>query len=183
MKRAGALGQWLASLPFTLGVRGSFPGLGGLNPLVKLSIVGSLRVREVACLASDLHGLNFEFCVWRAVLSHSSHHPQEVHLAQFSMYVDKSGLKPDLFYFFTWGRNHDPNYYQQVFKPLCWAKQHQTLVRHHGQHNVTLEMKGCICHLVKWQIHPFISKGAITLSFVCMLLMLALLNSNVELMS
>ena len=24
---------------------------------------------------------------------------------------------------------------------------------------VTLDMKGCICHFVKWQIHPFMSKG------------------------
>ena len=24
---------------------------------------------------------------------------------------------------------------------------------------VPLDMKGCICHFVKWQIHPFISKG------------------------
>ena len=24
---------------------------------------------------------------------------------------------------------------------------------------VTLDMKGCICHFVKWRIHPFISKG------------------------
>ena len=66
--------------------RGSFSGLGGLketkmfppHPLIKLSIAGSLRDREVACSASDLQGLNFEFCVWRAV---SSHHPQEVLLA------------------------------------------------------------------------------------------------------
>ena len=28
-------------------------------------------------------------------------------------------------------------------------------------HIVTLHMKGCICHFVKWQIHPFISKGTI----------------------
>ena len=41
-------------------------------------------------------GLNFEACVWRAV---SSHHPQEAPLAQFSLYVHKSGLKPDLFLF------------------------------------------------------------------------------------
>ena len=27
-------------------------------------------------------------------------------------------------------------------------------------------MKGCICHCVKWQIHPFISKGRIEL-FIC----------------
>ena len=67
------------------------------HPLVKLSIMGSLRDREVACSASDLQGLNFESCVWRAV---SSHHPQEVLLAQFSLYVHKSGLKPDSFHFF-----------------------------------------------------------------------------------
>ena len=67
----------------------------------KLSVVGSLRDREVVCSDSDLQGLNFESCVWRAVSSHSSHHPQEVLLAQFSLYVHKSGLKtPDSFYFY-----------------------------------------------------------------------------------
>ena len=81
-------------------VRGSFLGIDGLkkknmflpHPLVKLSIVGSLRDRDVACSASDLQGLNFESCVWRAV---SSHHPQEFILTQFSLYVHKSGLKSD----------------------------------------------------------------------------------------
>ena len=36
--------------------------------------------------------------------SQSSHHPQEVPLAQFSLYVHKGGLKPDSFHFFfnTW---------------------------------------------------------------------------------
>ena len=29
----------------------------------------------------------------------------------------------------------------------------------HLQQIVHLDMKGCICHFVKWQIHPFISKG------------------------
>ena len=24
-------------------------------------------------------------------------------------------------------------------------------------------MKGCICHFVKWQIHPFISKGSLVI--------------------
>ena len=28
-------------------------------------------------------------------------------------------------------------------------------------HNVSLDMKRCICHSVKWQMHPLISKGAI----------------------
>ena len=90
-------------------VRGSVPGLGGLkekkmflpHPRVKVSIVGSLRDREVACSASDRQGSNFESCVWRAVSSQSSHHPQEVLLAQFSLYVHKGGLKPDSFHFIS----------------------------------------------------------------------------------
>ena len=87
-------------------VRGSVPGLGGLketklflpHPRVKVSIVGSLRDREVACSASDRQGSNFESCVWRTVSSQSSHHPQEVLLAQFSLYVHRGGLKPDSFH-------------------------------------------------------------------------------------
>ena len=83
-------------------VRGSVPSLGGLketkmflpHPRVKVSIVGSLRDREVVCSASDRKGSNFESCVWRAVSSQSSHHPQEVLLAQFSLYVHKGGLSP-----------------------------------------------------------------------------------------
>ena len=87
-------------------VRGSVPGLGGLketkmflpHPRVKVSIVGSLRDREVACSASDRQGSNFDSCVWRTVSSQSSHRPQEVLLAQFSLYVHKGGLKPDSFH-------------------------------------------------------------------------------------
>ena len=69
------------------------------HPRVKVSIVGSLRDREVACSASDRQGSNFESCVWRTVSSQSSHHPWDVLLAQFSLYVHKGGLKPDSFYF------------------------------------------------------------------------------------
>ena len=69
------------------------------HTLVKVSIVLSLRDREVACSASDRQGPNFESCVWRTVSSQSSHHPQEVILAKFSLYVHKGGLKPDLFLF------------------------------------------------------------------------------------
>ena len=90
-------------------VRGSVPGLGGLketkmflpHPRVKVSIVGSLRDREVACSASDRQSSNFESCVWRTVSSQSSHHPQEVLLAKFSLYGYKGGLKPDSFHFST----------------------------------------------------------------------------------
>ena len=97
----------VSTVAFHARVRGSVPGLGGLketklflpHPRVKVSIVGSLRDREVACSASDRQGSNFESCVWRTVSSQSSHQPQEVLLAQFSLYVHKGGLKPDSFHF------------------------------------------------------------------------------------
>ena len=97
----------VSTAAFHARVQGSVPGLGGLketklflpHPRVKVSIVGSLRDREVACSASDRQGSNFESCVWRTVSSQSSHHPQEVLLAQFSLYVHKGGLKPDSFHF------------------------------------------------------------------------------------
>ena len=96
----------VSTAAFHARVRGSVPGLGDLketqmflpHPRVKVSIVGSLRDREVACSASDRQGSNFESCVWRTVSSQSSHHPQEVLLAQFSLYVHKGGLKPDSFH-------------------------------------------------------------------------------------
>ena len=102
----------VSTAAFHARVRGSVPGFGGLketklilpHPRVKVSIVGSLRDREVACSASDRQGSNFESCsnpvrILRTVSSQSSHHPQEVLLAQFSLYVHKGGLKPDSFHF------------------------------------------------------------------------------------
>ena len=87
----------VSATAFHARVRGSVPGLGGLketkmflpHPRVKVSIVGSFRDREVAWSASDRQGSNFASCVWRTVSSQSSHHPQEVLLAQFSLYVHK----------------------------------------------------------------------------------------------
>ena len=84
------------------------------HPRVKVSIVGSLRDREVACSASDRQGSNFESCVWRTVSSQSSHHPQEVLLAQFSLYVHKGGLKPDSFHFIS-----DNNFFKLRFRILA----------------------------------------------------------------
>ena len=62
----------VSTAAFHARVWGSVPGLGGLketklflpHPRVKVSIVGSLRDREVACSASDRQGSNFESCVW-----------------------------------------------------------------------------------------------------------------------
>ena len=99
----------VSTAAFHARVQGSVPGLGGLketklflpHPRVKVSIVGSLRDREVACSVSDRQGSNFESCVWKTVSSQSSHHPQEVLLAQFSLHVHKGGLKPDSFHYWT----------------------------------------------------------------------------------
>ena len=96
----------VSTAAFHARVRCSVPGLGGLketkmflpHPRVNVSIVGSLRDQEVACSASDRQGSNFESCVWRTVSSQSSHHPQEVLLAQFSLYVHKGGVKHDSFH-------------------------------------------------------------------------------------
>ena len=57
----------VSNAAFHARVRDSFSGLGGLketkmflpHPLVKISIVESLRNREVACSASDQQGWNF----------------------------------------------------------------------------------------------------------------------------
>ena len=62
---------------------------------------GEPRDREVACSASDRQGSNFESCIWRAVSSNSSHHPQEVLLAPFRLYVHKCGLKTHSFHFIS----------------------------------------------------------------------------------
>ena len=120
--------------------RGSVPGLGGLketkmflpHPRVKVSIVGSLRDREVACSASDRQGSNFESCVWRTVSSQSSHHPQEVLLAQFSLYVHQGGLKPDSFHLnFT-----KPSIFQSL-EAVCHGSETQLLVT--GKYNIAAQ--------------------------------------------
>ena len=96
----------VSTAAFHARIQGSVPGLSGLketeiflpHPCVKVSIVGILHDREVACSASDCQGSNFESCVWGTVSSQSSHHPQEVLLAQFSLYVHEGGIKPDSFH-------------------------------------------------------------------------------------
>ena len=92
------------------------------HPRVKVTIVGSLRDLEVACSASDRQGSNFESCVWRTVSSHSSHHPQEVLLAQFSLYVHKGVLKPDSFHFICDNlRDENVTVFKMVAMPIALA--------------------------------------------------------------
>ena len=90
------------------------------HPRVKVSIVGSLCDPEEACLASDRQGSNFESCVWRTVSSQSSHHPQEVLLAQFSLYVHKGGLKPDSFHFYFYDVSSKTNPTKYLVHPILF---------------------------------------------------------------
>ena len=82
---------------------------------LRFNIVGEFRPRQEACSASDRQGSNFESCAWRAV---SSHHPQKVLLAQFSLYVHKGGLKPHSFHFQSWST------YSNKLLILNWRSDH-----------------------------------------------------------
>ena len=68
--------------------------------VINISPAGAGK-REVACSTSDRQGLNFETCVSRALSSHSSHHPQEILLAQFSLHMHKGSLKAHSFHFIS----------------------------------------------------------------------------------
>ena len=46
-------------------------------------------------------------------------------------------------------------FYWHLYNQLLKVK-YETLI-----YIVPLDMKGCICHFTKWQIHPFISKETI----------------------
>ena len=90
----------VSTAAFHARIQGSVPGLDGLKETKYVSSPSTCESQYCACSASDRQGLNFESCVWRAVSSQSSHHPQEVLLAQFSLYLHKGGLKPYSFHFF-----------------------------------------------------------------------------------
>ena len=113
----------LPSLVTQIGLSAVFPDLPDILS-GDISIVGSLRDREVACSASDRQGSNFESCVWRTVSSQSSHHPQEVLLAQFSLYVHKGGLKPDSFHFILSGDTGDSHLQRDKPATRLWKGGH-----------------------------------------------------------
>ena len=85
-------------------VRSSVPGLGGLKKNKNVSSPSTCTAQycgEPPWTRGSVLGLRppgLEFCVWRAVSSHSSHHPQDILLAKFSLYVHKGGLNPDSFH-------------------------------------------------------------------------------------
>ena len=95
------------------------------------------QILDVPVGASDRQGSNFESCVWRTVSSQSSHHPQEVLLAQFSLYVHKGGLKPNSFHFCTcW-----------ILVNLCWIKLLSIYLRRGSPLGFIKSIVHCHCHL------------------------------------
>ena len=145
----------VSTAAFHARVRGSVPGLGGFketkmflpHPRVKVSIVGSLRDREVACSASDRQGSNFESCVWRTVSSQSSHHPQEVLLAQFSLYVHKGGLKPDSFHFISY--KHDFRRFSSNFSKAIFYSNHNSPENFVKLYSVFQKLDNLTCNELK----------------------------------
>ena len=67
----------------------------GFLQVSRFILCRSLCDREVVCSASDRQGSNFEFFVSRAASSHTSHHTQEVLMAQFlPTYVQRWPITP-----------------------------------------------------------------------------------------
>ena len=69
--------------------------------LIRIQFCGEPPWPRCSVLGLGRQGSHFKSCVYRAVSSHPSHHPQDVILAQFSLYVYKGGLKPHSFYFIS----------------------------------------------------------------------------------
>ena len=78
----------VSTAAFHARARGSVPGVGGLKKNKNVSSPSTCETQYCG-----------EPPVLRTVSSQSSHRPQEVILAQFSLYVHKGGLKPDSFHF------------------------------------------------------------------------------------
>ena len=99
----GGLGAVVKAAAWKVGDCGFEPTLAFKFQIKKMFLPRSLVMiqycGEVACSFSDRQCSNFESCVWRAVSSHSSHHPQEDLLARFSLYMHTGGLKPHSFSF------------------------------------------------------------------------------------
>ena len=88
----------VSTAAFHARVRGSFPDLGGLK---KTKTVSSPSTRKTQYCGEPPWSRGFEFRIL-CLGAVSSHHPHEALLAQFSLYVHKSGLKPDSFLFITY---------------------------------------------------------------------------------
>ena len=85
-----------------------------------------IQFKKIKCSSPDNSlkiwyiGLNFKSCVWRAVSSHSSHHPQDIGLVHFSLWLNKSGLRPYSFYLIVTSLFHLAMY--TLLDSLCDAE-------------------------------------------------------------
>ena len=84
--------QWLKLPAWKVGDR-VFEPHSGLQISKKHNVSSSLSCEDPilwgACVTESVWPQcpNFKSCVWRAVSSNSSHHPEEVHLERFSLCV------------------------------------------------------------------------------------------------
>ena len=80
--------------------------------------------------------------------SHLSHHPQEVLLAQFSLYVHKSGLKLALFFYFYLCFGYEAiKFFLKDFQSEFDVHTRQLLTPQDGHHAGTNEMNRALGHL------------------------------------
>ena len=116
--------------------------IDGSNPALAFKFqknVSPLFTRKKSILRGTSVG-HFEFYFWRAVSSHLSHHPQEVRLAQCSLYVHKGGLKIIYGHFIKHGKEMSVAYTVTLAQQV-W------LCRLHPFHTVTMAV--CAHILVK----------------------------------
>ena len=130
---------------------------------VKVSIVGSLRDREVACSASDRQCSNFVSCVGRTVSSQSSDHPQKVLLPSLAYMCTRWPKARFIsFHFLNWWTPFSVAYSSQTSSTLYCTVMHMfhscrdplkkygTLIpdlgRHYYKHIfLTLELRFSLC--------------------------------------
>ena len=76
--------------------------------------------------------------------SQSSHHPQEVLLAQFSLYVHKGRLKPDSFYFillYVTGPRE-----KQALQIMCSTNQKGGFITYNMRVEITTRLLHCMIY-------------------------------------
>ena len=94
--------------------------------LVTIPYYGEPPWPRGSVLGLRLPELEFRILCWRAVSSHTSHHPQGGLMAQFSLHVHKGGIKPHWFHFISTIHVHGPILDSIFLKKSCpmaiWIK-------------------------------------------------------------
>ena len=100
--------KWLKLHAWKVGDRGFVPRSGipaskkqtNSSPLARKKSMSWGTFVTKRCSALNYQRSNFESCVWTAMSYLSYHHPQEVPMAQFSLYVHNGGLKLHSFHLY-----------------------------------------------------------------------------------